>query len=214
MPVRTMAQPLWFFFISAAWLGGAAVAMEARSRLAGDRGGAGQGRPSPGSRAPGPGRLGSLVGGPGLRGPPPALGRDRGQLCCLCRCCIPRGLRCWNGGAVPEDALWLSAPPAGLGIWERPQRVGFGCFAPHRISTAEPGSGRQQSGGCLPLLQAPDSSCHSSWGALAYSARLEPLGVFVCARVGGGTLVLCALRKGATVVQYRIRRTPEPWPVI
>lgn len=66
MPVRRMAQPLWFFFISAAWLGGAAVAMEARSRLAGDRGGAGQGRPSPGSRAPG--GWGAWWGGLGCAG--------------------------------------------------------------------------------------------------------------------------------------------------
>lgn len=73
MPVRRVVQPLWFLFISAAWPGGAAVAMEARSRLAGGRGGAGQGP------ALGPGPWGSLVGRPGVREPPPGLGKDPGQ---------------------------------------------------------------------------------------------------------------------------------------
>lgn len=43
MPVRRVAQPLSCLFISAAWPGGAAVAMEARSRPASGLGGAGQG---------------------------------------------------------------------------------------------------------------------------------------------------------------------------
>lgn len=49
MPVRRVAQPLWLL-VSAAWPGGAAVAMEAQSRRAA---GVGRGRAGPAARAVG-----------------------------------------------------------------------------------------------------------------------------------------------------------------
>lgn len=67
MPVRRVAQPLWLL-VSAAWPGGAAVAMEAQSgRTAGVRwGGAGLGLRSV--------RLGSLADAPRTRGGPAVAG--------------------------------------------------------------------------------------------------------------------------------------------
>lgn len=67
MPVRRVAQPLWLL-VSAAWPGGAAVAMEAQSRRAAGvgRGGAGLGlRPMP---------LGSLADAPRIRSGPAGVG--------------------------------------------------------------------------------------------------------------------------------------------
>lgn len=66
MPVRRVIQPLGFLLISAAWPGGAAVTMEARSRRAArvGWGGAGPGRAGPG----GPSGVGARRLGPGMWG--------------------------------------------------------------------------------------------------------------------------------------------------
>lgn len=70
MPVRKAAQPLGFL-IPAAWLGGAAVAIEARSRREA-RVGRGRARPR------GPRPLRELAGGPRAPGRPAHLGKHLG----------------------------------------------------------------------------------------------------------------------------------------
>lgn len=70
MPVRRAAQPLGFL-IPAAWLGGAAVAIEARSRREAR---VGRGRAGPS----GPRPLRELAGGPSVRGGPAHLGKHPG----------------------------------------------------------------------------------------------------------------------------------------
>lgn len=182
MPVRRVAQPPWFLFISAAWPGGAAVAMEARSRLAGGRGGAGQG---PGSRAggePGGWAWGARAATRPWEGAGPALPPVSRR--------HPAGPGRVNGGAVPEDALWPSALPAGLGRWERPRESLWD--APHPIGSPLRSQAPEGS-----RARAADSSCHVSCGALAYRAGVYPLGVFVCEGVRGEVcLSLCTWYRG------------------
>ncbi|XP_027402892.1 kinesin-like protein KIF3A isoform X4 [Bos indicus x Bos taurus] len=64
--------------------------------------------------------------------------------------------------------------PCSLGRRSRSGRGGLALGCPVDLCVAEPSSGRQQSTGCLSLLQASDSSCHPSRGALAYSAECNP----------------------------------------
>lgn len=174
MPVRRVTQPLGLLLISAAWPGGAAVTMEARSRQAArvGRGGAGPGRA--GQAVWEPGGWARACGGPPDpgRGPPdPRRGPEQ-------------ALPPWSllhperPGVLDIKALCrrmrARSQPCSPGRASRSGRGGLALGCPVGLCVAEPGSGRQQSTGCLPLLQAPDSSCHSSRGALADSAECNP----------------------------------------
>lgn len=86
MPVRRVAQPLWFL-VSAPGSGGAAVAMDAWSRRAA-RVGQGRARPCGGCG------WGAWRIGLGPAGVQRALGGAWDRPCRLGRCCIPQGLRC------------------------------------------------------------------------------------------------------------------------
>ena len=170
MPVRRVIQPLGFLLISAAWPGGAAVTMEARSRRAArvGWGGAGPGRA---------GLAGQAVWEPGgwarACGGPPDPGRGPEQALPPWSLVHPE-----RPGVLDIKALCQRmrsrSQPCSLGRPSRSGRGGLALGCPVDLCVAEPSSGRQQSTGCLPLLQAPDSSCHPSCGALAYSAECNP----------------------------------------
>lgn len=121
MPVRRVVLPLWLL-VSAAWPGGAAVAMEAQSRRAA---GAGRGGAGLGLRS---GRLGSLADGPRTRGSPAGAGSGRWQalppssllhpagpalldIKALCQrgCALVPSLARWVGrqGGAAESPLWM-----------------------------------------------------------------------------------------------------------
>lgn len=169
MPVRRVSQPLGFLLIPAAWRGGAAVAMEARSRRAAGvgRGGTWQARPAE--------HLGSPADGPGPVGGLPDLGRGPGPAFPPSSLLHPARPALFNMKALCQR-MRSSSQPSPLGRASRSCSRGSALDASHLAGYLRSGAKLWKASkyGLPPLLQAPESTCHSSRGALAYSAECNP----------------------------------------
>ncbi|KAM5298257.1 kinesin-like protein KIF3A [Ctenodactylus gundi] len=164
MPVSRAAYPQGFLLIPAAWLGGAAVAIEARSGRAArvGRGGAGPA---------GPGRWG--VGGAGSS---LLWEASRSGPCRRPPCRIPRGLhhsirRSYGGGCAVGSQPCSPGRAASGG-----RGRSFGCVTPLGPRGQDPAGGEAKSACCCarPLTRAlRGSSCHCSRGAVAYGKKFK-----------------------------------------